>query len=68
MTPKRIAIPDNRCRAIEDIGGGCWRVWLATPDFVHGTYLKLYSDGKVVRYVVRQDEGDEEFLVKEANT
>mgnify|MGYP003579818664 CR=1 FL=1 len=63
----RIAIPDNRVRAIDRLSDGQWRVWLATPDFVHGTYLLLYPNGCVERVVVRQDEGDEVFLVKGAD-
>lgn len=63
----RIAIPDSRARALDDLGGGGWRLWLSTTDFIHGTYLRLFSDGRVTRVTVRGDEGDEEFIVKGKN-
>lgn len=43
---------------------GYWIVWTATSDYVHGTYLRMYDSGKVVRVTVRIDEGDEEFVVR----
>lgn len=62
----RTALPPRTTNsALDYLGGGVWRLWLHTPDFVHGTYLKLYSCGKIIRVVSREDEGDEEFVVKE---
>ena len=63
----RIALPLRIQGAIDRLEGGVWRLWLHTPDFIHGTYLKLYSDGRVERITVREDEGDEEMLIKEAD-
>jgi hypothetical protein len=42
----------------------CWWLWLATSDYVYGTYLCVYDDGRVERVTVREDEGDEIMLVR----
>ena len=65
----RVGLPrrTGQANAVDFIGGGVWRLWLHTPDYVHGTYLLLYSDGKVTRVVTREDEGDEVFLVRPAD-
>lgn len=36
-----------------------WRVWIATRDFIYGTYLELHDTGRVVNITTREDEGDE---------
>ena len=41
-----------------------WRVWIATHDYKHGTYLHLHADGMVIHVTVREDEGDEVFCVR----
>jgi hypothetical protein len=41
-----------------------WRLWLATRDFIHGSYLELHDNGRVVRFETRPDEGDELFVVR----
>jgi hypothetical protein len=41
-----------------------WRVWLATRDFIHGSYLELHNNGLVMRYECRPDEGEESFVVR----
>ena len=41
-----------------------WRLWLATNDFVHGTYLALFDDGHCERVTVRAGEGDDIMLIK----
>lgn len=73
----RTAIP-NRLQggAIEELEGivdmdgygSTWRVWLHTNDWIHGTYLLLYKDGKIERVTVREDEGDDIIVVKPADT
>lgn len=64
----RIALPPRTQNGAADyMGKGMWRLWLHTPNFIHGTFLMLYPDGKVVRVVVREDEGDEEMIIKEAS-
>jgi hypothetical protein len=67
METSRVALP-NRTQgaALDFMGGGVWRMWLHTPDHVHGTYLVLRSDGSITRVTVRQDEGDDEVLIKPA--
>jgi phage gp46-like protein len=45
-----------------------WRLWIATADYVHGTYLLLHDSGGVERVVVRIDEGDEVSLVRPNDT
>ena len=74
---KRIAIP-NRLQggSVEDKEGDfyiegwatTWKVWLHTNDWVHGTYMLLYANGKIERVTVRADEGDDIVVVKPANT
>lgn len=62
----RVALaPRLQNGALDYMGGGTWRLWLHTPDFIHGTYLLFYSNGKVLRYTVREDEGDEVVIIKE---
>ena len=41
-----------------------WRLWLATRDFIYGSYLELHDNGLVVRYESRIDEGDEIIKVR----
>jgi len=41
-----------------------WRVWLATRDYVWGTYLLLHDSGQVERVTARVDEGDEVYTVR----
>lgn len=56
----RIALPlRQRAQAIDYLGGGCWRIWLSTTDFIHGTYLKLYQDGTADRVDVFEDRTEE---------
>jgi hypothetical protein len=43
----RVALTLQRRSALDYLGGGTWRLWLQTPDYVHGTFLTLYSDGRV---------------------
>jgi hypothetical protein len=61
----RVALPLRIQGALDYMGGGTWRLWLHTPDYIHGTYLTLYSNGKVTRTTVRADEGDEIVNIKE---
>lgn len=63
---ERIGIPQRTgiANAVDFMGGGVWRLWLHTPDYVHGTFLLLYSDGRATRVVCREDEGDDEFIVR----
>jgi hypothetical protein len=64
----RMALPNRTQGAIDFMGAGRWRLWLHTPDYIHGTYLDMYSDGKIVRVTVREDEGDEVVTLKEAGS
>ena len=41
-----------------------WRLWIATADYLYGTYLLLHDSGRVERVVVRIDEGDDIMLVR----
>lgn len=41
-----------------------WQLWIATADFVRGTYLELHDNGQIVRVTIRDDEGDEHFAVR----
>lgn len=41
-----------------------WRIWVATADFIYGTYYELNEDGSVLHYTAREDEGDEFFSAR----
>jgi hypothetical protein len=41
-----------------------WRLWLATRDFVHGSYRELHNDGTIMAYECRPDEGDEVYRIR----
>lgn len=47
-----------RLRRIVRLPNG-WRLWIDTADFVYGTYYELHDTGRVVRFTVREDQGDE---------
>lgn len=63
----RVALPSRTQGACLDyMGEGVWRMWLHTPNHIHGTYLVLQPDGSVTRVTVRDEEGDDEFVIKPA--
>jgi hypothetical protein len=41
-----------------------WRLWIMTADYITGTYLLCYDNGKVERHTIRTDEGDEIIVVR----
>lgn len=43
---------------------GHWIIWLATSDYIYGTFLRLYDDGRIERVTVRNDEPDDVMLIK----
>ena len=55
--------PGTRLYRVVRIPNG-WRVWLATRDFIHGSYLELHNTGLVIRYECRPDEGEESIVVR----
>jgi len=55
--------PGTRCYRIERSENG-WRVWTATRDFIHGTYIELHNDGSAYRWECRPDEGDECIMIR----
>jgi hypothetical protein len=62
----RVALtPRLQNGAIDYLGSGKWRMWLHTPDFVHGTFLLLYSNGTVERVTSTRDEPDIVDVIKE---
>ena len=36
-----------------------WLLWIDTNDYVYGTYYELHDTGRMLRFVVREDQGDE---------
>ena len=36
-----------------------WKLWVATRDYIHGTYYILDNDGSMTMVTARSDEGDE---------
>lgn len=43
---------------------GFYKLWIHTNDFILGTYIALYDTGKIIRVTVRDDEPDDEVLIK----
>ena len=41
-----------------------WRLWIATNDFINGTYLELFEDGRILHCTARADEGEEVFWAR----
>jgi hypothetical protein len=41
-----------------------WRLWIATRDYISGTYLELFEDGRVMNCTARADEGEDMFWVR----
>lgn len=41
-----------------------WRLWIATKDYIHGTYMELHNDGRVYTITARAEEGDEIVVVR----
>ena len=41
-----------------------WQLWTATKDFVHGSYLELHDDGRIINTTEREGDGPETFIVK----
>ena len=66
MTLGRVGLPrlTGISNAVDYMGGGVWRLWLHTPDYVHGTYMLLYSDGMATRVTETKDEAPYELLVR----
>ena len=66
LTTQRIALPPRlQGGAIDrDNLNTCWILWLHTKDWVHGTYLALYDDGRCERITLRADEGPEIWEIK----
>ena len=52
-----------RCHRITRLPRG-WRVWIATNDFVYGTFLELFDDGRVLHCTTRPDEGEDVYWVR----
>jgi len=55
--------PGTRLYRIERTDSG-WRIWTATRDFVHGSYIELHNDGSAYRWECRPDEGDECIMIR----
>ena len=41
-----------------------WRLWLATRDFIYGSYLELFDSGEIMSNTTRIDEGDDTYWVR----
>jgi hypothetical protein len=55
--------PHTRLKRIirTDIG---WLLWVATRDYIFGTYFLLYDSGRVERITCREDEGDDIMVIR----
>lgn len=59
-----IGIPlGTRVHRIDRLGD-VWRVWIATKDYMHGTFIDLHMDGHATHTCVRVDEGDDTILIR----
>lgn len=57
--------PRTKLLRIDRASNEGWKVWInQSPCGTFGTFLWLYDDGRIVRVVVRADQGDDEFIVK----
>jgi hypothetical protein len=66
MPLPRIKIPQRlqgACIERDDVNS-CWYLWLHTIDWKHGTYMTLHDGGLVTTTVVREDQGDDTWIVK----
>lgn len=41
-----------------------WRLWLSTRDYVYGSYIELFDDGRILHMTTRVDEGDDCFWAR----
>ena len=55
--------PGTRLYRVVRIPDG-WRIWLATRDFIHGSFLELHNSGLVMRYDIRPDDGEESIVCR----
>ena len=55
--------PGTRLYRVVRIPDG-WRVWLATRDFIHGSFLELHNSGLVIRYDIRPDDGEDSIVCR----
>lgn len=46
---------------------GHWIIWQHTTDFIHGTYLVLYDNGRIERVTSRDGEGDDVHVIREGD-
>ena len=58
--------PGTRLQRIIRLEHGWW-LWIATTDFVYGTYIVLYDNGRIIHCTIRADEGDEIMQVRPAD-
>ncbi len=42
---------------------GYWDIWLNTNDFIHGTFLRLYDNGKIERITIRVERPDDDVVL-----
>ena len=42
---------------------GYWDIWLNTNDFIHGTFLRLYDNGKIERITIRVERPDDDIVL-----
>ena len=54
----------TRLHRIVRVDPETWLLWIATNDFILGTYLLLHSSGLVERITARADEGDETYVIR----
>ena len=66
----RVGLPPRRtgiANAVDLLEGGVWRLWLHTPDYIHGTYMLLHPNGMVITITESADESPYEMLVRPAD-
>ena len=58
--------PGTRLQRIIRLPHG-WCLWIATNDFMYGTFIELQDSGAILHVVCRVDEGDEIMQVRPAD-
>ena len=57
--------PGTRLQRIIRTPNG-WQLWIATRDFIYGSYLELHEDGSAYRWNINE-EGDECILIRRSD-
>ena len=60
----RVAIPPKKKLRLIEWHESAWRIWTDTNDFKYGTFIKLYTDGRVERVTIRVGQADDILIIR----